>query len=428
MYHDFYGPSQIWVNVSNDGGATFGSPIPVMANPASTPAGVTGTGTSTFYSMCNTVPTGIYTKQSGANAGRIYVSWIAADVLQNAGGCNVSMAQSFHDLWVSWSDNGGLNWTSQQAYDGLIGHDASTPFASFTSDNQGNPYIAFADNLNNAVCRSSPSCTSGPQCATESASGVGLQTDTACESDMYVVWSADGGVTWDGGGGVIPGSAAFPYRVNTESGTHWFPTIAAGDPGKVDVSYLRTPTIQPTDAGGKALPGACAGPITGNPPTYPPACVWNLYAGQSLNLLASPGVARTPGTETWVTSQLTGAPMHLGDICNLGIACGPTSDRSLLDFNMETIDPQGCAHIAYSDNNAGDSTTTPPIPASPLNNHLAAANQLSGPSVKGTGVCSLSTNIPESAWSILLPVSGAAAAVLGFGAMTRRRRRHALAG
>src|SRR3989442_3806655 len=26
MYHDFYGPSQIWVNISHDGGATFGPP------------------------------------------------------------------------------------------------------------------------------------------------------------------------------------------------------------------------------------------------------------------------------------------------------------------------------------------------------------------------------------------------------------------
>src|SRR3954447_13553270 len=31
-YHDFYGPSQIWVNVSRDGGRTFGKPIDVMAS------------------------------------------------------------------------------------------------------------------------------------------------------------------------------------------------------------------------------------------------------------------------------------------------------------------------------------------------------------------------------------------------------------
>jgi hypothetical protein len=44
--------------------------------------------------------------------------------------------------------------------------------------------------------------------------------------------------------------------------------------------------------------------------------------------------------------------MHIGDICNLGIACVPTvSNRHLADFNMEALDPQGCAHIAYADDN-----------------------------------------------------------------------------
>ena len=43
MYHDFYGPSQIWVNISRDGGATFGAPQEVLASPAVTPGAVTGT-------------------------------------------------------------------------------------------------------------------------------------------------------------------------------------------------------------------------------------------------------------------------------------------------------------------------------------------------------------------------------------------------
>src|SRR5438045_1428608 len=113
---------------------------------------------------------------------------------------------------------------------------------------------------------------------------------------MYVVWSRDGGATWDGGGGLIPGSAAKPYRVNsaTETGTHFFPAIAASAPGFVDVAYLRTPEILPTDAFGKADPGGCAGPgpANGNPTTYPPACQWNLFAAQSLNLTQSPAAAQ----------------------------------------------------------------------------------------------------------------------------------------
>jgi hypothetical protein len=214
MYHDFFGPSQIWVNTSHDGGATFGPPQEVLASPAVTPGAVT-------------LP--------------------------------------------------------------------------------------------------------------------------ACEYDMYVVWSSDGGKTWDGGGGLIPGSAAKPYRVNppSETGTHFFPALAAGDPGQVEVAYLRTPEIVPTDAFGKANPGGCAGPgAPGNPPTYPPACAWNLFAGQSLNLTLSPAAA------TWAITQITTTPMHIGDICNLGIFCvAPSSNRNLLDFISETLDPRGCAHIAFADDN-----------------------------------------------------------------------------
>ncbi|TMC98207.1 MAG: exo-alpha-sialidase [Chloroflexi bacterium] len=356
MYHDFYGPSQIWVNISHDGGATFGAPQEVLASPAVTPGAVSGTLVAQAYTFCNTVPAGVRIVPPGLpHAGRIFVAWIAADLAQNATGCNVSMLQSFHTLWVSYSDDGGTTWTPQQAFDAGIGHDSSTPFVAFTLDDQGNPYFGFTINLH----------ANPATCSAESTAGT-VQSDTSCEYDMYVIWSRDGGSTWDGGGGLIPGSAAAPYRVNpaSERGTHFFPAIAAGDPGQVDVAYLRTTEILPTDAFGKADPGGCAGPgpANGNPTTYPPTCSWNLYGAQSLNLTSSPGSA------TWTTTQITTTPMHIGDICNLGIACvAPSSNRNLLDFITEAIDPQGCAHIAYSDDNTV--------------NKLRAANQTSGPCV-----------------------------------------------
>jgi len=358
MYHDFYGPSQIWVNISHDGGATFGPPQEVLAGPAITPGAITGTVVAQGYTLCNTVPAGAGIVPPGApHAGRIFVAWIAADLAQNATGCNVSMLQSFHTLWVSYSDDNGLTWTPQQAFDAGIGHDASTPFVGFTLDGQGNPYFGFAVNLN-----SNPAT-----CSAESAAGL-VQTDYSCEYDMYVVWSHNGGTTWDGGGGLIAGSAATPYRVNPprETGTHFFPAIAAGAPGQVAVSYLRTNEILPTDPFGKANPGGCAGPAASHNPNYPPACPWNLYAAQSVNLNQSPANA------TWATTQITSTPMHIGDICNLGIACIPTvSNRNLLDFIQETLDPQGCAHIAYADDNTV--------------NKLRAANQASACLPGGAG-------------------------------------------
>jgi hypothetical protein len=354
MYHDFYGPSQIWVNISTDGGATFGPPQEVLAGPAVTPGAVTGTLVAQGYTFCNTVPAGVGIVPPGRpHAGRIIVGWIAADLPQNAAGCNVTMAQAFHTVWVSYSDDGGRTWTPQQAFDAGVGHDTSTPFVSFTLDRQGNPYFGLDVNLNaNPVT-----------CSAESTAGT-VQSDRSCEYDMYVVWSRDGGATWDGGGGLIPGSAAAAYRVNptAETGTHFFPAIAAGNPGQVDVAYLRSSGIVPTDPLGKANPGGCAGPgpANGNPTTYPPACTWNLYAAQSLNLTKGVGGA------TWTITPITTTPMHVGDICNLGIFCvAPSSNRNLLDFITETLDNHGCAHIAYSDDNTV--------------NMLRAANQTAGP-------------------------------------------------
>jgi len=335
MYHDFFGPSQIWVNISTDGGAHFGAPVEVLAN-SSVPGAVVAQG----YTMCNTVPAGVGIVPPGQpHAGRIIVAWIAADLPQNATGCNITMAQSFHTLWVAYSDNGGATWTAQQAMDIGIGHDASTPFVAFTLDAHGNPYIAFA----------APGPAGNPAvCAAESAAGT-VQSDPSCAYHMWVVWSADGGATWDGGGGLIPGSAARAYEADPggAAGTDVFPTIAAGRPGQVAVGWLHTGEIEPTDAAGKFLPGGCAGPGNGNPATYPPACAWNLVAGQSVNLTLSPARA------TFTRTQVTTTPMHVGDICNLGIFCvDPTSNRHLLDFNMETIDPKtGCAHIAFADDN-----------------------------------------------------------------------------
>jgi len=335
MYHDFFGPSQIWVNISTDGGAHFGAPVEVLAN-SSIPGAVVAQG----YTMCNTVPAGVGIVPPGQpHAGRIIVAWIAADLPQNATGCNITMAQSFHTLWVAYSDNGGGTWTAQQAMDIGIGHDASTPFVAFTLDAHGNPYIAFA----------APGPADNPAvCAAESAAGT-VQNDPACAYHLWVVWSANGGATWDGGGGLIPGSAAAAYEADPASapGTDVFPTIAAGRPGQVAVGWLHTGEIEPTDAAGKFLPGGCAGPGGGNPPTYPPACTWNLAAGQSVNLTLSPARA------TFTRTQVTTTPVHVGDICNLGIFCvDPTSNRNLLDFNMETIDPKtGCAHIAFADDN-----------------------------------------------------------------------------
>ncbi len=63
------------------------------------------------------------------------------------------------------------------------------------------------------------------------------------------------------------------------------------------------------------------------------------------------------------------APVHVGDICSLGIFCiTPSSNRDLLDFISVAVDPTtGLMHVAYTnDDNTHD---------------IDAANQVAGPSV-----------------------------------------------
>jgi hypothetical protein len=362
-YHDFYGPVSIWFNISTDGGKTFGQSTNIFAHGLNGPTAAVALADS----ACNTVPSGARIEKTGPHPGRIYVAWIASDPESPATGCNVTMVQSFHNLFVAWSDDKGKTWTIALAYDAGIGHDASTPFTTFTLDNKGNPYMAF----------DAPGPTDNPvTCAAESTGG-GVQSDPSCAYHTWVVWSKDGGTTWDGGGGLIPGSALTAYEVDPsmKPQTDQFATIAAGDPGKVDVSWLGTNEIEPTDPLGKFDPGGCAGstaqvPV---PPFYPPTCKWNLFTGQALDLSQPPDKVR------FTISQATTKPMHLGDICNLGIFCTPgLSNRNLLDFNSEAVDPTtGCAHVAYSD----DSNPNPKL------QYLRAANQVSGPSIEGPRPC-----------------------------------------
>jgi hypothetical protein len=204
MYHDF-GPSQIWVSTSTDGGKTFGVPVDAISSPEAEAA-----------SACSTIPGGLRIAPQGPHRGRIYVAWLAADPLNAATGCNLTQLQAFHSVWAAWSDDGGATWTDKLVYDAGPLHDGSEIFADLALDNKANPYVAYPMNLKN-------------------------------EFDIYVSASFDQGATFKG-----------PFKVNTTKGTHYFPAIDAGRPGQVDVAYLATPTVVPTAPYGKPQPGGDA--------------------------------------------------------------------------------------------------------------------------------------------------------------------------
>jgi len=307
-YHD-WGPSQVWVNKSSDGGKTFGAPVDVITSPEAEAA-----------TFCDSIPGGIKVAQAGPHAGRVYVSWLGGSVATDAAtGCNVTQLNTFNTIWVAWSDDQGATWTDHLVFDGGIGHDASGLFSDLTLDNAGNPYVGFADNLTG-------------------------------EWDMYVMASFDGGTTWNG----KTDGTGTPYKVNSDTGTHFFPAIAVGDPGRVDVAWIRTSNVIPTTAYGKPTPGGGDG------------AVWYAYMAQSVNLLS--------GSPTWNVTQATPTSIHTGDVCTLGIFCIDATtglpvtgaDRSLLDFIDISVGRDGFAHAAFTANQSGGLTG------------MMVANQVSG--------------------------------------------------
>jgi hypothetical protein len=309
QYHDF-GPSQIWVSTSTDGGAHFGLPVDVITSPV-----------AQADTVCNSIPGGVKVVQSGPHAGRVYAAWLAADPATNLGeGCNITMLQTFHTVWIAWSDDGGTTWTDQLVFDGGIGHDASALFADLTLDNQGNPYVAFGDDLTHQV---------GQTTGNWNMSVMGSQPDPT------------GNPTWSG-----------PFQANTPATqTNLFPAIAAGSPGQVDVGFIGSASQTPTLPYGKPQPGG------------DPSALWNVYMAQTLNLFASPAPA-------WAVVQVTPSPMHQGDVCTLGIFCvDPNSNRDLLDFIDLSIGTDGRAHEVYT-NDITDAAAG-----------IYAANQTGGPVV-----------------------------------------------
>ncbi|MGZ4140414.1 MAG: sialidase family protein [Actinomycetota bacterium] len=302
-YHDF-GPSIIWVNASKDGGKTFSSQKSVISDPV-----------AQANSFCNTIPGGLKIVQSGPHAGRVYVAWMAGSVETNVpSGCNITQLDTFGQIWMAWSDDEGATWTDKLVYDAGFGHDASAIFADLALDRAGNPYVAWTMN-----------------------SGSLPHTGAAGDQwNIYVSASFDGGKTWNAATG------GAPYTVTTDTGTHFFPAIAAGDPGRVVLAYIATRSVIPQLPYGKPFPGEDAN------------ARWDVYLSRTLNLTSS--------KPSWVQEKLTAKSIHTGDVCTLGIFCTPgqligVQNRDLLDFIDVVAGPSGLVHVAYTDTESKPGTT-----------------------------------------------------------------------
>jgi hypothetical protein len=273
-YHDF-SVSQIWVAASTDGGTTFGPSVDVFAaDPRAQ--------TSTF---CNSIPSGVEVDPSSHD---VYVLWITSGLVENeAGGCNITQTENFHDVWAAHSPPaapGGVTvWDNHEVFNGPPTTNTDEIFATLAVDLAGNVYAVFPDNLQN-------------------------------EFDIWFTHSSDKAQTWTD-----------PVKVNSDKGTHYFPWITAGSAGRVDFIWLNTPDTIPTDA-----------------PAQEGGSRWYVTFAQTTN-----GTSATPKFNQTAASS---SVMHVGGICTNGIFCSTNGgNRDLADSISIAIDRGGSAGLVWTD-------------------------------------------------------------------------------
>jgi hypothetical protein len=272
-YHDFT-VSQIWVASSHDGGQSFLQTDVFATDP-----------NAEVQSFCNTVPSGI---EVDRESGDVYALWITADPVANTtGGCNITQAENFHQVWVAHSSNGGLTWDSHRVFDGPGTTNTDKIFAALAVDDSGvagrpgNVYAAFADNL------AAPT-----------------------RFDIWFSSSTNRGGSW-----------TRPVKVNGDGGSHYFPWMAAGSTGRVDFIWLNSPDETPTDA--EQSP-------------------WYATFAQTTNATAA--------KPKFNQSSASSSVMHVGEICTTGIFCTVTDgNRDLADSISIAVDRGGSAALVWTD-------------------------------------------------------------------------------
>jgi hypothetical protein len=229
-----------------------------------------------------------------------------------------------HVIVVAVSTDGGKSFTDHVAYTNPdVTADYQNQFPNVAVDRAGNVYAVYSD-----------------------------------DKSVFYSFSTDHGQTWHG-----------PYQVSKSGETAIFPWTTAGDAGKIDVVYYKTPFL--------------ANSTYPNPSNFPATAAWTVGFAQNLSATTA-GSSFTESTPTPI--------VHYGAVCQSGAGC--TGNRDLYDdFGVAASPVTGLASIVYSDDQfvSGDpnsvnspSCTDPSVSNSPSCDHTAIATQTGGTGIFAT--------------------------------------------
>ena len=307
-YHTFSPEDLAYVTVSHDGGKTF-----------SAPNFIEGDTNATLDSGCNTIPSGVVADDAN---GVVYALWLSGDdVASNVtSGCNYSQLGPFTKAWVSTSTDGGLTWTAHLAWHGAydsstkIGDNADKIFGTISVDKSGQVHVVLPVRVQDDPNGFAIDCETNPNCQ-----------ETPNETKLLLVTSPDQGADW------TP-----PFTVRA-GGSNFFPWVAAGSAGRLDVDYYSTTSLLPND----------------------PNDSWSISFSQIVGATAvlGPGGAKYPKPPKVFSTLLDPNTVHHGGICTFGIFCSaiPNANRNLADSIAIALDPAGGANAVWTNDASGSS-------------------------------------------------------------------------
>jgi hypothetical protein len=287
------------VRVSHDGGATFGPISPVLTDPR-------------YANFAVQVFNGNF---AVAHDGTIYVPFLVPDPKDQAVGTGSSASFPVTDVVVAVGREDPTTHAVTFVDHRVTPPETSLPstanvayiFASLALDSADHPVVAWSQGPTAA----------GPYDVFMSSCAVSCNDQVAEANPLVATWSAPIEVS---------GGAGDPVA----GGSHVFPLVAAGSPGRLALAWYGTPYTGDPSGG----PGA--GTFGSSPP--PGSEPWRTYVATATDWVPGSDTAPAFGT----VADASGHDVHQGDVCIGGTFCDLAG--------APTCPPVGCGNRGLFDN------------------------------------------------------------------------------